>query len=112
MMDIYRTFAQEMFHYKGGSMRYEQREGAKLWREKHHSNLLTKVMTNLKFITLVLSSAAVINSCSSNLIFPAGRKEASKMMVIYLFLNYRYFNFKEIFSNVKIPRKHGIKKDY
>ena len=83
MMDIYRTFVQEMFHYKGGSMRYEQREGAKLWREKHHSNLLTKVMTNLKFITLLLSSAAVINSCSSNLIFPAGRKEASKMMVIY-----------------------------
>ena len=90
MMDIYRTFVQEMLHYKGGSMRYEQREGAKLWREKHHSNLLAKVMTNLKFITLVLSSAAVINSCSSNLIFPAGRKEASKMMVISLFLN-RYF---------------------
>ena len=85
MMDIYRTFVQEMFHYKGGSMRYEQREGAKLWREKHHSNLLTEVMTNFKFIALVLSSAAVINSCSSNLIFPAGRKEASKIMVTSLF---------------------------
>lgn len=89
-------------------MRYEQREGAKLRREKHHSTLLTQVMTNIKFIAFLLYSAAVINSCSSNLIFPAARKEASKMMVTSFF--------KLLLGTVKIivfcSRKPGIKKDY
>ena len=84
MMDIYRTFVQEMFHYKGGSVKYEPREGAELRREKHRGPHLSslKAMTNIKFITLLLSSA-VINSCSANLIFPADRKEDSKIMVNY-----------------------------
>ena len=86
MMGIYRTFVQEKFHYKGGSMRNEQREGAKLRREKHHSTVFTQVMTNIKFIAILLSSTVVINSCSSNLIFPAGRKEASKIMVTFCHL--------------------------
>ena len=89
-------------------MRYEQREGAKLRREKHHSTLLTQVMTNIKFIAFLLYSAADINSCSSNLIFPAARKEASKIMVTFFF--------KLILGTVKIivfcSRKPGIKKDY
>ena len=89
-------------------MRYEQREGATLRREKHHSALLTQVMTNIKFIAFLLSSAAVINSCSSNLIFPAARKEASKMMVTSLFIL--------LLGTVKLiflcSRKPGIRKDY
>ncbi len=43
-------------------------------------------MTNIKFIAILLSSTVVINSCSSNLIFPAGRKEASKIMVTFCHL--------------------------
>lgn len=116
MMGIYRTFVQDMFHsiikvaVWGMNSEKVQNCGG---RNITPLSLLTQVMTNIKFIAFLLSSAAVINSCSSNLIFPAARKEASKMMVTSFYL---YSILLGTVGDSKVyslcSRKPGIRKDY